>query len=95
MFEPRASTRAIALASLLCAPLFGALARADDDERVTTKQRVEVGEDDDDGANASVSTTIKKDEGNDDGDKTTVTKSTRKTIQGEDVEAEDLEEDGD
>jgi hypothetical protein len=73
----------------------GGLARADDDEKVTTKSRVEVGEDDGDGVNSSVSTTIKKREDDDDDDKTTVTKSTKTTIEGEDVDAEDLEADED
>ena len=95
MFEPRASSRAIVLTSLLCAPLCGALALADDDEKVTTKHHVEVGEDNGDGANASVSTTIKKRKDDDDDDKKTVTKTTKKTIQGKDVDAEDLKDDGD
>ena len=80
----------IALAALLAIPLLPAAANADDEDGVTTKSRIEVG---DGGGDASVSTTVRSGDEEDDDDKTTVTKTTKKTITGEDVDEEDLEED--
>jgi hypothetical protein len=78
----------IALGFLLASSLAARIVSADDEDGVTTKSRIEVGQDDD---GASVSTTVRSGEKKKDDDKT-VTKTTKKTVKGEDVDTEDVEE---
>jgi hypothetical protein len=88
MTKSRFSAIPIALGFLLASSLTPGIVSADDEGSVTTKSRIEVGEDDDD---ASISTTVRSGEEGDDDD-TTVTKTTKKTVRGKDVDAEDVEE---
>ena len=78
----------ITLGFLLASSLTPGIVSADDKDGVTTKSRIEVGEDDD---GASISTTVRSGKKNEDDD-TTVTKTTKKTVRGENVDAEDVEE---
>ena len=88
MTKSRFSAIPIALGFLLASSLISGIVSADDEDGVTTKSGIEVDKDDD---AASIATTVGSGEKGDDDD-TTVTKSTKKTIRGKDVDAEDVEE---
>jgi hypothetical protein len=89
MTKSRFSAIPIALGFVLASSLIPGIVSADDEDGVTTKSRIEVDKDDD---GASISTTVRSGEKGDDDDDTTVTKSTKKTVTGKDVDPDDVEE---